>query len=370
MRQLKFLIKKEFLQLVRNKTILKIIIILPIIQLLVLPWAATFNLRNISLSVVDNDHSTYSYKLIDKIVSSGFFQLTDYVNTYAHALQMVEQNEADLILEIPDHFEKNIICNRQTQLMISINAINGQKAGLATAYISHILSDFSKNIILQRGSHSYPVTEINVYPYFKYNTEMNYQNYMVPGILAMLLTLIGGVLSSLSIVKEKEIGTIEQINVSPIPKSIFIMGKQIPFLIIGFVVLTIGLFIAWLVYGLSSAGNLFWLYLFSFFYLLTFLGAGLVISEYSNTQQQAMLIAFSFMVILFLLSGLFTPIKSMPEWVQTITYFNPVRYIVDIIRLVFMKGSTLKNFLPQLIIIICFSLFFNIWAILGYRKIL
>ena len=371
MRQLKYLIKKEFLQIIRDKTILKMIIILPVIQLLILPWAATFEQRNISISIIDNDYSSYSRRLINKVSSSGFFQLTAYTDNYIQSFETVEQNKADLILEIPTSFENKFIRNQQVEIMLLVNAINGQKANLGVAYLSQIISNFNKNIILQQGlpPHSFnQFNKINIIPNFKYNTEMSYKNFMVPGILAMLLTLIGGVLSALNIVREKEIGTIEQINVTPIPKIIFILGKQIPFLIIGFGILTIGLLITFLVYGIFPKGNILWVYFFSFFYLLAFLGAGLVVSIYSNNQQQAMFISSFFMIIFFLLSGLFTPISSMPKWAQTITLFNPVRYFVETIRLVFMKGSSLKEIFPQLTSIIYFSIFFNIWAILGYRK--
>ncbi len=368
MRQLKYLLQKEFLQIVRDKTILKIIMALPVIQLLVLPWAATFEQKNISLSVVDNDQSSYSRLLTGQIVSSGYFRLTDYSDSYDKAMLSIEKNQADLILEIPHDFENNLIRDRQTDLMLSVNAVNGQKAGLGSAYIGQIIAGFNQNVLLKKVPQLELVNTIRVTPYFKYNVEMNYRNFMVPGILVMLLTLIGGVLSAMNIVKEKEIGTIEQINVTPVSKTTFILGKLIPFLVIGFVILTIGLFVAWLVYGLFPSGNVFILYLFAFFYLLAFLGAGLVISTYSNTQQQAMFVAFFFMIIFFLLSGLFTPISSMPEWAQIVTRFNPVRYFVEIIRLVYMKGSGLGDILPQLGAISCFAVFFISWAILSYQK--
>ena len=373
MRQLKYLLQKEFLQIKRDKTILRIMIGLPIIQLLILPWAATFEQRNISLSVIDNDRGTYSRQLIDKVVSSGFFNLTDYSDNYDSALKAVENNKADLILEIPAEFEDNFIRHRQTDIMLSVNAVNGQKAGLGATYLGQIISEFNQNIILEQGVHlngvqPNMVNMINPIPYFKYNTEMNYRNFMVPGILVLLLTLIGGVLSAMNIVKEKENGTIEQINVTPIPKFVFILAKLIPFIIIGLVILSLGLLVSWAVYGLFPVGNVLLVYLFAFFYLLAFLGAGLVISTYSNTQQQAMFVAIFFIIIFFLLSGLFTPISSMPEWAQTITIFNPVRYFVEVVRLIFMKGSHLVDILPQLKAIICFAVFFNAWAIVNYKK--
>ncbi|MDR1370357.1 MAG: ABC transporter permease [Dysgonamonadaceae bacterium] len=368
MKQLKYLLQKEFLQIRRDKTIFKMIIALPVIQLLILPWAATFEQHNISLGVVNNDRGTYSRRLIEKVVSSGYFKLTGYFTSYEQALKAIETDEADLLLEIPGHFEDNFVRQQQTDVMLSVNAVNGQKAGLGASYLGQIIADFNRDVILQQGIQLDLVNLINVMPYFKYNTEMNYRNFMVPGILVMLLTLIGLVLSSMNIVKEKEIGTIEQINVTPVSKFTFILAKLIPFIIIGLVLLTIGLFIARLVYGIFPVGNILLIYLFALFYLSAFLGAGLVISTYSNTQQQAMFVAVFFMIIFLLLSGLFTPVSSMPEWAQTITIFNPIRYFVEVIRLIFMKGSRLMDILPQLGAIIGFALFFNTWAIMNYKK--
>jgi ABC-2 type transport system permease protein len=368
MKQLKYLIQKEFLQIRRDKTIFMMIIALPVIQLLILPWAATFEQHNISLGVIDNDRGIYSRQLIDKVISSGYFRLTEYSDSYEQALKSVETDKADLLLEIPANFENNFVRRQQTDIMLSVNAVNGQKAGLGAAYLGQIIIDFNRDIILRQGVQLDLVNLINVSPYFKYNTEMNYRNFMVPGILVLLLTLIGLVLSAMNIVREKEIGTIEQINVTPISKLTFILAKLIPFIIIGLVLLTVGLFISWLVYGIFPAGNILLIYLFAFFYLLAFLGAGLVISNYSNTQQQAMFVAIFFMTIFMLLSGLFTPISSIPDWAQTITIFNPIRYFVEVIRLIFMKGSHLTDILPQLGAIIGFALFFNIWAVMNYKK--
>ncbi len=368
MRPLKYLLRKEFLQIVRNQTILKMIIALPVIQLLILPWAATFEQRNISLSVVDNDKSEYSRQLIEKAIASGFFQLTDYSESYENALHSIEKNEADLILEIPHDFENNLIREQESKLMFSVNAVNGQKAGLGSAYLGQIVAGFNADIIKRHPVVAHPVNLIQVEPYYKYNKEMNYRNYMVPGILVMLVTLIGGMLAALNIVKEKEIGTIEQINVTPLPKSLFILGKLIPFWVMGLVILTIGLLVAWIIYGLQPMGHIINIYVFAFFYLLAFSGIGLLISTYSDTQQQAMFVAFFFIMIFFLLSGLFTPISSMPEWAQKVTLFNPVRYFVEVMRLVFMKGSSLKDFIPQLSTIIGFAVVINTWAILNYRK--
>lgn len=364
MRILKFLLEKEFLQIFRNKTILRLVFFMPVFQLLVLPWAATFEQKNILLSIIDNDHSTASRELIQKILSSGYFKLADYSTSYSEALKIVEKNEADLILEIPHHFEDTFIKEKSTDVMLSVNAINGQKAGLGSSYLGQILAAYNLELVNQ----SQNLGQIFVKPYYIYNTEMNYRNFMVPGILVMLLSIIGGALSSLNIVKEKEAGTIEQINVTPIPKYIFIIGKLIPFWVMGMLILSIGMFIAWLVYGIVPAGHIMIIYIFCFFYLIAFTGFGLMISNFSSTQQQAMFVLFFIIIIFFLLGGLYTPISSMPRWAQIITMFNPVRYFIEVMRLVYMKGSTLADISHQLYIIIIFAVVLNVGAILSYKK--
>ncbi|MCO6564796.1 MAG: ABC transporter permease [Apibacter sp.] len=364
MRILKFLLEKEFLQIFRNKTILRLVFFMPVFQLLVLPWAATFEQKNILLSIIDNDHSTASRELIQKILSSGYFKLADYSTSYSEALKIVEKNEADLILEIPHHFEDTFIKEKSTDVMLSVNAINGQKAGLGSSYLGQILAAYNLELV----NKSQNLGQIFVKPYYIYNTEMNYRNFMVPGILVMLLSIIGGALSSLNIVKEKEAGTIEQINVTPIPKYIFIIGKLIPFWVMGMLILSIGMFIAWLVYGIVPAGHIMIIYIFCFFYLIAFTGFGLMISNFSSTQQQAMFVLFFIIIIFFLLGGLYTPISSMPRWAQIITMFNPVRYFIEVMRLVYMKGSTLADISHQLYIIIIFAVVLNVGAILSYKK--
>ncbi len=364
MKILRFLLQKEFIQVLRDKTILKMIFLMPTIQLLILPWAATFEQKNILLSVIDNDHSSSSQKLIEKVISSGYFKLADYSTSYSDALKAVERNQADLILEIPQNFENDFVREQQTNVMLSVNAVNGQKAGLGASYLGQIIASYNQEMKNQVNS----VGLITLKPYYKYNMEMNYRNFMVPGILVMLLTLVGGMLSSLNIVKEKEIGTMEQINVTPVPKYVFILGKVIPFWVIGMFILTIGMFIAWAVYGLFPTGHILNIYVFAFFYLLAFTGFGLIISNYSGTQQQAMFSAFFFLIVFFLLSGLYTPISSMPEWAQKVTLLNPVRYFIDVMRLVYMKGSTFTDILPQLYAVMGFALVFNIGAIISYRK--
>lgn len=371
MRTLKFLLQKEFRQIFRNPGILRMIIAVPIIQLIILPLAADYEIKNINVAVVDHDHSTYAQQLVSKIGASGYFKVAGYSNIYREAFQQFEKDKADLILEIPSHFERNLVKENQANLWLAANAINGTKALVGSGYLSSVINSFNNDIRLQwvtpqRYSAS-PVIEVT--PINWYNPFLNYRFFMVPGILVVLVTMVSMFMCSLNIVKEKEVGTIEQINVTPIKKAAFILGKLIPFWIIGMIVFSIGLFIiARLVYGIVPAGSIGLLYAFLALYLVTMLGLGLLISTYSSTQQQAMSLAFFCMMIFMLMSGLFTPIDSMPEWAKVIAKGIPVTYFIEVVRMIVLKGSGFSYIKTHFLIMAGFAVLFNTWAILNYRK--
>lgn len=363
MRTLRYLLEKEFKQIKRDRFLPRIIFLVPLMQLIILPFAANFEMHNINLSIVDRDHTVLSRQLREKVVSSGYFRLTDVSEEYKQALASVETNRADIILEIPVDFEKELMRTGHTNVLVAANAVNGTKGGMGSSYLSSIIQDFNQEKGFVSGVSWGEIRSTDLF-----NPHLNYKNYMVPGIMVFLLTIIGGFLSALNIVSEKEKGTIEQINVTPVPKTIFLLSKLIPFWLIGFVLLTIGVVIAWLIYGLVPAGSLGTIYLFAAIYLIAFTGFGLAISSISSTQQQAMFTAFFFLIIFALLSGLFTPISSMPAWAQTITLFNPVRYFVDVMRMVYLKGSHFSDLTLHFGIVCLFAVFFNVLAILSYRK--
>lgn len=363
MRTLRYLLEKEFKQIKRDRFLPRIIFLVPLMQLIILPFAANFEMRNINLGVIDNDHSVVSTQLTEKILSSGYFRLTNVSASYDQAITSIESNESDLLLEIPVNFEKDLGREGQADVLIASNAVNGTKGGMGSSYLSQIIQDFNREKGFISGSVFSGVRHTNLF-----NPHLNYKNYMVPGIMVFLLTIIGGFLSALNIVSEKEKGTIEQINVTPVPKTLFLLSKLIPFWIIGFILLTIGAIVAWIVYGLVPIGNMGIIYLFAAVYLIAFTGFGLAISSISSTQQQAMFTAFFFLIIFAQLSGLFTPISSMPEWAQDMTLLNPVRYFVEVMRMVYLKGSTFADLSGHFIIVCLFALFFNVMAVVSYRK--
>lgn len=346
------------------------ILVMPAVQLIILPLAADYEVKNINISVVDHDHSPYSRKLISTITASGYFVLTGYQPSYEEAFRLIEQDKADLILEIPASFEKNVIKENSGHLFIAVNAINGVKANLGGAYLTSIINTYNHDIRLDMApsprfndQSRIATTSTN-----RFNALMNYRVFMVPGILAILVTMIGGFLSALNIVKEKEVGTIEQINVTPIRKHHFIIGKLVPFWVLGNVVFTIGLLISRLIYGIVPAGNLLVLYCFVAVFLLSVLGLGLLISTFCDTQQQAMFIMFFFMMIFILLGGLFTSTDSMPPWARVVSQLNPVSYLISVMRMVMLKGSGLKDVAGHLAIVGVFAVVLNTWAVLNYKK--
>src|ERR1051325_669017 len=361
MRALRILLEKEFRQVFRDPAILRMMFMMPAVQLIVLPLAADYEVKNVKIAIVDYDHSTYSQKLTNKIVGSNYFKLVDYTDSYDEALERVENDEADLVLQIPAQFEKELVKEDQSTLFLALNAINGVKANLGGAYLRSIISDFNRQVRLDwmQMPRFNPIPLIEVTSVNWFNPLMNYRFFMVPGILVILVTMTGAFLSALNIVKEKEVGTIEQINVTPIRKHQFILGKLLPFWVLGLIVLTIGLIIAYLIYGIVPVGNILTIYIFAAIYLLAVLGLGLLVSTLANTQQQAMLISFFLMMVFILLGGLYTSIDSMPDWAQTFTKFNPVAYFIEVMRMVVLKGSSLYDIRYHIAIVFVFGIVLN-----------
>ncbi|MDR0560963.1 MAG: ABC transporter permease [Prevotellaceae bacterium] len=370
MRTLRFLLKKEFKQIFRNRSIVALILFAPVMQLLILPLAANFEIKNINIAIVDHDRTTTSQKMIYKITSSGYFRLAACGDSYSEAARLVEKDKADLILEIPRDFQANLERENGQKLFIAVNAINGVKAGLGGAYLARIITDFNSDI---RAEWITPTNvaapEIDIAVSNRFNPHLDNDMFMVPGILVALVTIIGMFLCALNIVKEKETGTIEQINVTPIKKYMFILSKLIPFWIIGTIVFAIGFFgVAQLVYGIVPAGNVGVLFAYLSIYLLAAMGLGLLLSTFAETQQQVMSLAFLLVMIFMMMSGLFTPIDSMPRWARYISKCTPVTYFIDVVRMLVLKGSGNADLWRHFLIMFIFALSINTLAVLNYRK--
>lgn len=368
---IKFLIEKEFKQLLRNSFLPKLILIFPCMIMLLMPWAVNLEIKNIQLNIVDNDHSVISQRLVNKIAASTYFRLIEVLPSYEDGLRNIEAGTADIVMEIPRHLERDWMNGQDAHILIAANAVNGTKGGLGSSYLASIVNDYA---VEMRAEHPEAAAISGAFPSIRidtqglFNPNLNYKLYMIPALMVMLLTLICGFLPALNVVSEKEVGTIEQINVTPVPKFTFILAKLLPYWLIGFVVLTVCFVLAWLIYGILPVGHFLVIYFFAVLFVLVMSGFGLVISNYSATMQQSMFVMWFCLLIFILMSGLFTPISSMPEWAQMITRFNPLRYFMQVMRMVYLKGSGMFDLLPELGVLLFFVIVFNSWAVISYRK--
>ncbi len=371
MRTILFILQKEFIQIFRNKTMLPIIFVLPVVQLIVLVYAATLDMKHINLFVVDKDMSTVSRQLTSKFQGSEFFYIGGVSGSLKDAESEVKKNNADIILHIPYGFEKRLVKENHADLQLLINAINGTAAGLTNAYASSVIYDFNNEIRVDWiNSIDFPqAKQINLTTSFWYNPLLDYKKYMLPGILVILVTVIGMFLTALNLVREKEIGTIEQINVTPIKKYQFLIGKLTPFLIIALFELGFGLIVGKLLFEVPMVGSLLLLFGVATLYLLVALGIGLFISTITDTQQQVMFLSFFFMLVFILISGLFTSVESMPDWAQKVNIINPFAYFIKVIRMILLKGSEAVHITKELISLSIYAIIILMLSVWRYRKI-
>ena len=342
---IKYLLQKEFLQIRRNSFMPKIIFIFPIMVMCVMPWVMNQEVKNIRVDVVDMDRTTQSQQLVHQIEASNYFIFNGQKDTYQEAMKDIETSEADIILEV-----------RDGQYLIAANAVNGTKGSIGSAYLSQIVSGNLSPLT----SHNSQLT--------LYNKGLNYKVFMIPALMGILMMMLCGFLPALNIVGEKEKGTIEQINVTPVSKWSFILAKLIPYWIIGLLVFTVCLVLSWLVYGITCQGPLVLVYLLAILLALFFSSFGLIVSNYSDTMQQAMLVMWFFVVCLMLLSGLFTPVRSMPDWAYLTTYINPMHYFADAIRTVFVRGGGFQSIAHQVAALAVIASVMSVWAVASYKK--
>ena len=350
---------------------LPIIFLVPFIQLLILVNAATFEIKNIDLVVVDKDLSTTSRQLISKFNGSPFFNVIKSSFSVKEAEESLYKDEANVVLVIPQGFEKRLVREKNANVQILINAIDGIVAGLSNYYAISIIASLNKDIIVDW--YGVPVSasqfkQINIEYSHWYNPELNYKTYMVPGILVLLVTLIGLFLSAMNLVREKEIGTIEQINVTPIKKHQFIIGKLIPFWIIGLFELALGLVIGKLMFNIPMVGSIGLVFGVAAIYMIVILGIGLFISTITENQLQAMFFSFFFNIVFILMSGLFTSVESMPAWGQLLNKINPIAYFIRVIRMILLKGSGIADIIPEIISLSVFGIIMISLSVWRYRK--
>jgi ABC-2 type transport system permease protein len=370
MRTILYLIRKEFLQIFRNKFISKAIFAVPIMQMLILVPAVTFEIKNIRLCIIDNDLTPESRGLINKLEGSTFFKVSFSTFSENEANKLLHKNKFDVILNIPSGFGKNLGNGKPAKLMASVDAINASAAQLSWAYMSGVIRDYNVNILTENINTvpMAPAPQIMVTNRFWYNELLNYQHYMLPGILTLLVTVIGFLLAGLNMVREKEVGTIEQLNVTPVRKHQLIIAKMVPFILIGLIDLSLGLILGKLVFNIPFVGSVLLLFACAFIFLIAVLGLALFISTFSGTQQQFMFIAFFCMIIFMLMSGLFTPYESMPDWAQIFNMINPVAYLMKINRMVMLKGSSAHDISREIISLAVIAVCSTSLAVRRYRK--
>ena len=365
MRRLFILLQKEFTQIFRDPVLPRLIFIFPVMIMLVMPWATTMDVRGVGLAIIDHDQSTLSRRISSDIGATEYFKINDTTTTKVLANALLEDCKVDIILEIPQGFERSLYTPSPKKMDISANAVNATKGALGGQYLSQTIASTLSKYNAEQGiaKLSDPFTI-----QYRYNPTLDYKYLMIPALMIMLLIMVCGFLSAVNIVVEKENGTIEQINVTPVSGFTFTLGKLIPFWIIGMVVITIAMLVAWLVYGLSPAGALGNIYLASFLFILAFTGFGVTIANLSDNIQQTMFMMFFFIIILMLLSGLLTPISSMPTWAQYFTTILPPRYYIEIMRAVYLKGTYFNELWQQFAMLGVFVVVFNSLAAFTYKK--
>jgi len=336
-------IKKEFLQFKRDPKMFGIILIAPVVQLIFLGYAANLDIERIKLVVYDQDKTTTSRKLIDELTSSGYFVIQDYVNDYNSVTEFLDYNKAIIALVIPNDFEKNLNRKETAKLQAIFDGSDGNTASIAAGYFQQIVLQFAQRttfeMLKRSGTAFLPVGNVTPEIRVWYNPTLKTRNYMVPGIVGLLLSIVTLLLTSLAVVKEKEIGTMEQLIVTPLKPYQIIIGKLVPFILLGFVSIIIVLTAMRFIFNIPVKGSLFFLFLSAFFYILSTLGLGLFVSTISKTQQQAMMIAvFAVMMPMVFLSGFAFPVENMPKIIQYISYIIPLKYFINIIRGVISKG--------------------------------
>lgn len=359
------LLRKEVKLLMRNSLIPRIVIAMPLLVMSVIPLVATFDVKDVGVTVVDNDRSQLSRRLIADMDASEFISVRGIYSTYTDALASIERGEADAIVSMPKDYLKNLTNGQQPQLSLDANGVNAMKGGLATQYaaasIGSTLAAWQQERGISASQTSTPVMNL-------YNPTLNFRNYMIPALMGVLIIIMCGFLPTLNLVSEKESGTMEAMNVTPVGKLEFVLSKLIPFWIVGLLVVTVGMTVGYFVYGLKPAGSIGTIYLATALFSLVMSGLGVSIANRSSTILQSVFLMFAFIIIFQLMSGLFTPISSMPRWAQCLTYAIPPRYFVDIMRAVYLRGAGVADLWLQFSALTGMAIIFLGIAAATYRK--
>ncbi|MDE6297223.1 MAG: ABC transporter permease [Muribaculaceae bacterium] len=364
LRILKALLRKELILMRRNPLIPKMIIAMPLMVMLIIPLVANLEVKNVNVAVVDNDRSQLSRRVISDIQRAISLSVSTVCHTYNEAMRSVEDGATDVVLTIPVDYSKKLISGDGV-VDVEANGVNATKGMLGANYVSLSVIGTLKQWQKENGV-DVKIDRVSVIN--RYNPTLNFRNYMIPALMVVLLIIICGFVPALNLVNEKETGTIEAMNVTPVSRFIFVLSKLIPFWIVGIFVVTVGMIIGWLVYGLVLEGSLLAIYCAAILFCLVMSGLGVAIANTSSTMLQSIFVMFAFIMIFQLMSGLFTPIRSMPDWAQYITYAIPPRYFIEIMRSVYLKGTSILELWQQFLSLLGFAIALSFLAALTYKK--
>ena len=369
------IVRKEFIQVLNDPRMRVTLFVTPLIQLLVFGYAVTMDVRNIRTVIYDQDHTPASRELVSRLQGSGFFNIFACVSDARDAQEHLDRGTGQLIVRMGPGFGGDIAAGRPASLQVIVDGTDSNTAGIILSYLARIVDAFSRDVLLVRMQHvaggaEQIIVGVELKSRAWFNENLESRNFFLPAIVVHLVTLTSLILTSMAIVRERENGTMEQIMVTPIRPAEFVLGKTLPFGIISLadvaVITVVGVF--W--FNVPIRGNIVLLFAAAILYLFTTLGTGLIISTIARTQQQANMSTFFFYFPAFLLSGFVYPVENMPQVVQWITYANPVRYALVIVRGIFLKGVGLSVLWPQMAVLLGMGIFTIFVAAKRFRKTL
>ena len=363
------MLKKEFKQFLRDPGMPRMTMMFPFLIILVFPYAASMEVRNLKLAMVDNDHSDQAGMLMEKCASSGYFDVVSVTESPEEALSMMDKGDIDAILTINAGFARHLMKSEQTDedlpVSIKVNTVNGTRGSIGSQYLSQCVSDYVMSV---KGAEMPRMKQITISETYLYNSFQDYKLYMIPALIVIAITMMCGFMPALNIVSEKEKGTIEQMNVTPVSKFAFISCKMVPYLAVAYFMVFSCMLLSKLFFGYGCAGSLLDICIFTLAHIIIMASFGLLVSNYSDNAQQAMFIIWFFSMIFMLVSGIFTPIGSMPGWAKVVAYANPLTYYADAMRGIMLKGCTLADTWRDLVCLVGIGSLTTTWAVLSYHK--
>ncbi|MFA6471332.1 MAG: ABC transporter permease [Candidatus Latescibacterota bacterium] len=367
MKALKYIIKKEFIQLRRTRSMIGIALVMPIVQLVILGFAVSGDVIHVPTALIDLDNSPMSRTLANKFDNTRYLEIKFHSRDHRDSDRYLEENKAIIAITIPHDFERDIARGKRPAIMIKADAQNTNIALTGSGYVRRILQSWLTSLS-PGGEIPIALHTINTESRVWYNPELKQTWFMVPGILVLLVTIITMLLTGFAIVREREMGTLEQLMVTPITRTELILGKTIPFAVLGMVDMMLALFVAKIIYQIPIAGSLFLFLGLSLIYLFCTLGLGILVSTVARTQQQALFLDWYILVFCIIMSGFFLPLENMPKLIYYLTYIDPVRYFMTIVRELFLKGSGMSALWEPTVALVILAVILMTSAIIRLNK--